>query len=171
MDFLSLASSRYSVRSFTDKKIGEKELDIILKAGNFAPTACNIQPQKIYVLNTPQAIEKLKKVSKYVFGASTVLIITADDGKAWKNPFSPDYHTGDIDCSIVCTHMMLQAWELGIGSCWIGYFDPEKVAKEFGIPETERVVAILPLGYFTEEAKPSPRHFERKPLGEIVKYL
>ena len=171
MDFIELSKSRYSVRSFSSKKVEEEKLKAILEAGNAAPTACNIQPQRIYVLNTEESIEKLKKVSKFVFGASTVLIITSDDSAVWKNPFSDKYHTGDIDCSIVCTHIMMQAWELGIGSCWIGYFDPDLVAKEFNLPQNERVIAILPIGYPAEDAKPSSWHFKRKPLEETVKYL
>ena len=171
MDFTELSKSRYSVRKFSEKKVEDEKLKIILEAGNAAPTACNNHPQRNYVLNTPQSIEKLKKVSQYVFGASCALIITSDESQVWKNPFSDKYNTGDIDCSIVCTHLMLQAWELGIGSCWVGYFDPDLVAKEFILPENERVIAILPIGYPSETAKPSHLHSKRKPLEETVKYL
>lgn len=171
MNFTELAKSRYSVRAFSERRIEKEKLDKILEAGHVAPTACNNQPQQIYVLQSEEAIEKLKKVSKFVFGAKTVVMITSDRNREWKNPFTDKYHTGEIDCSVVCTHMMLQAWELGIGSCWVGYFDPDLVAKEFGIPKNEQVIALLPLGYPAEESKPAAGHFKFRDMDDAVKYL
>lgn len=171
MDFYELSKSRYSVRSFSDKKIESEKLQQILECARFAPTACNNQPQKIYVVQSEENIEKLKKICKCVFGANTVLIITSNTSEEWKNPFTNEYYTGEIDCSIVCTHLMLQAWELGIGSCWVGYFNPELVRKEFDIPQKEKIVALLPLGYPSEDSKPIAMHFSRKELKDTVKYI
>lgn len=171
MDFNLLSKSRYSVRSFSEMKIEDDKLKLILEAANAAPTACDNQPQRIYVLQSDDAIEKLKSVSKFVFGAKTVLIFTSVKEEEWVNPFTKDYHTGEIDASIVCTHAMLQAWELGIGSCWVGYFDPEKIRKAFKFPKKEQIVAILPLGYPADDSKPATGHFRRKPLDSTVKYL
>lgn len=171
MHFSELINSRFSVRAFSDKKIEDEKLQTILEAAKSAPTACNNQPQRLYVLQSGEAIQKLESVTKFVFGAKTVIIFTSVKEEEWKNPFTKEYHTGEIDVSIVCTQAMLQAWELGIGSCWVGYFDPEKVQKAFAIPKTEQIVAILPLGYPAENAKPAPAHFSRKPLEETVKYL
>ena len=69
MNFSELAKSRYSVRSFSEQPVEDDKLNIILEAGQVAPTACNNQPQKIYVLKSDEAIEKLKAVNKFVFGA------------------------------------------------------------------------------------------------------
>lgn len=171
MNFTELSKSRYSVRSFSDKKVEDEKLQIILEAAKVAPTACNNQPQRLYVLRSGEAIEKLKSVTKYVFGASTAIIFTSKTDEEWKNPFTDEYHTGEIDCSIVCTHVILQAWELGIGSCWVGFFDPEKVREAFNIPRSEKIVAILPLGYPSEDCKPSPRHTVYKNLDDTVRYL
>ncbi len=171
MNFTTLAKSRYSVRSFSDKKIEDEKLQIILKAARVAPTACNNQPFRLYVLQSEDAIEKLKGASKFVFGAKTVIIFTSVEEEEWKNPFTAEYHTGEIDVSIVCTHAMLQAWELGIGSCWVGYYDPEKVRSALSIPKNEKIVAILPLGYPSADSKPAAGHFSNKPLSETVKYL
>ena len=88
MSFMDLAKSRYSVRAFSDKKVEDEKLQIILEAARVAPTACNNQPQKIYVLQSESAIEKLKEVSKFVFGAKTVIMITSDKNAEWKNPFT-----------------------------------------------------------------------------------
>ena len=171
MNFIELVKSRYSVRKFSEKKIEDKKLKILLEAANVAPTACNNQPQKLYVLRSEEAIEKLKASSKFVFGASTAIIFTSVKEREWKNPFTSEYHTGEIDCSIVCTHVMLQAWELGIGSCWVGYYDPEKIRAAFSIPENEQIVAILPLGYPAEDSKPAAGHTIFRPMEETVKFL
>lgn len=171
MDFLKLASSRYSVRKFSDRPIEREKLDLLLEAAKVAPTACNNQPQKLYVLQSGEAIAKLCAASKFVFGAKTAIVFTSDEKKEWVNPFTAEYHTGEIDCSIVCTHVMLQAWELGLGSCWVGYFDPEKIRKAFSIPENEKIVAILPLGYPAEDSVPAAGHSKFRPMDEMVTYL
>ena len=171
MEFLELAKSRYSVRSFSNKQIENEKLNKILEAAKISPTAANKQPQKIYVLQSQQALQQINTVCKCIFGAPTVLLIVADEMETWKNPFSTNYNTGDIDCSIVCTHLMLQAWELGIGSCWVGYFDLAQVNKAMKLPENEKIVAILPIGYPSDNAKPSPMHYARKDVDQIVKYL
>lgn len=138
MEFIELAKSRYSVRSFSGKQIESEKLKKILEAAKISPTAANRQPQKIYVLQSEQALRQINSVCQCIFGAPTVIIITADETQTWKNPFSVNYNTGDIDCSIVCTHLMLQAWELGIGSCWVGYFDLAKAEKAMNIPANEK---------------------------------
>ena len=171
MEFSELVKERYSVRSFSDRQIEDEKLNKILLAGNSAPTAKNLQPQRIYVVQSKEALAKINDVCACIFGAPTVLLVAADKNEMWKNPFYDTYNTGDIDASIVCTHMMLQAWELGIGSCWVGYFDEEKVKKQMGLPEDEKLVAILPIGYPAEDAKPAPRHTQRKELNKTVKYL
>ena len=171
MDFNQLAQSRFSVRSFSDRKIEEEKLNAILQAANAAPTACNNQPQRLYVVNSAEGIAKLAAVTKFTFGAKTVIIFTSERSEEWKNPFTDEYNTGDIDVSIVCTHAMMQAWELGIGSCWVGYFDPEKVRSAFGIPDGEKIIALLPIGYPAQDCKPARGHFMRKNLQDTVKYL
>ena len=171
MEFSQLVKERYSVRSFADKQIESEKLNKILLAGNAAPTAKNLQPQRIYVVQSKEALAKINEVCACIFGAPTVLLVAADKTEAWKNPFYDTYNTEDVDASIVCTHIMLQAWELGIGSCWVGYFDEERVKKQMGLPDDEKLVAILPIGYPAEGAKPSPRHAQRKDLDKTVKYL
>ncbi len=123
------------------------------------------------MLQSEKALKQINTICKCIFGATTVLLIVADETEMWKNPFSNNYNTGDIDCSIVCTHLMLQAWELGIGSCWVGYFDLEQVGISMKLPDNEKIVAILPIGYPSDKSKPSPMHYSRKELNQLVKYL
>ena len=66
---------------------------------------------------------------------------------------------------------MLQAWELGIGTCWVNYFSNSRLEKELGLPENERSVLIMPMGYPAEDASPLAMHSEYKDISDIVRYL
>ena len=91
MEFIELAKSRYSVRSFSGKQIESEKLKKILEAAKISPTAANRQPQKIYVLQSEQALRQINSACQCIFGAPTVIIITADETQTWKNPFSVNY--------------------------------------------------------------------------------
>ena len=109
MDFLELAADRYSVRSYSDRPIEPEKMERILKAGQLAPTAVNFQPQKIYVLKSPEAIGKIRSLTRFAYDAPVVLLVCADKTKVWRSPSEHGYDTGEMDASIVCTHMMLEA--------------------------------------------------------------
>jgi nitroreductase len=171
MTFLELAKKRFSVRSFADKPVEAEKLDLILEAGHVAPTACNFQPQRIYVAQSAEAREKLASVCRFTFGAPVILVVCYDRTRDWKNKLMPGYESGETDAAIVCTHMMLEAEELGLGACWVGYFDAAKVAQVLELPENVTVSALLPLGYPAEDAKPLPLHSQFRDAAEIVEYL
>ena len=168
MTFQELAHARYSVRSFQDRPIEEEHLNLILEAGRVAPTACNFQPQKIYVAKSAGAREKLASVCRCTFGAPVILVVCYDRERDWKNKLMPGYESGETDAAIVCTHMMLQAFELGIGSCWVGYFNPKTVAETLGLPENITVSALLPMGYPAEDAQPLPLHEQVREFGDTI---
>lgn len=170
MEFLELATSRYSVRDFSDKEVETEKIEKILEAAKVAPTAVNFQPQKLYVVKTPEAVARLASI-RPLFGAPMAIIVCYDDSVSWKNSRDNGHDSGEIDAAIVCTHMMLQAWELGIGSCWMGAFSPAAVAEAFGIPAGEHPVAILPLGYPAENCRPSERHLAYRRDEEVVRIL
>lgn len=171
MDFLELAKERYSVRKFKDQPIEKEKLLKILEAGNVAPTATNNQPQKIYVLQSQKALEKVNAVTPCIYGAQTVLMFAYDANEDWKNPKQSGIHSGVQDVSIVATHMMLEAWNLGIGSCWVNFFSNDELEKAFDLPENIKTVLLMPIGYEADDSKPSPRHFEKKELKDTVSYL
>lgn len=154
MTFLELATDRYSVRSFSDHPIEQEKMDAILRAGQIAPTAVNYQPQKIYVLKSDDALQKVSPVTRFTYDAPVILLCCADTSKAWKSPTEKGYDTGEMDVSIVCTHMMLEAWELGIGSVWVRGFNARQVAKVFNLPENIKPVCMLPIGYPAEDSTP-----------------
>ena len=168
MTFQELAHARYSVRSFQDRPIAEEHLNLILEAGRVAPTACNFQPQKIYVAKSAEAREKLASVCRCTFGAPVILVVCYDRERDWKNKLMPGYESGETDAAIVCTHMMLQAFELGIGSCWVGYFNPKTVAETLGLPENVTVSALLPMGYPAEDAQPLPLHEQVREFADTI---
>ncbi len=171
MTFLELARQRYSVRSFKDDMIEEEKLTKILEAGLAAPTACNRQPQKIFIVKRQDLRAKLASVCRYTFDAPVILVIGYDCTRDWKNRLMQGYSSGETDAAIVCTHMMLEAWELGIGSCWVGYFNADEVEAVLALPENIRVTAMLPLGYPSEDATPLDMHFESRTLEDTVTEL
>ena len=171
MNFLQLAKDRYSVRAFRPEKVKQEDLDAILAAGLAAPTACNNQPQKIYVVQKPEQLQALASVCRCTFGAPTILVIGYDTTRDWKNKFTPGLSSGETDAAIVCTHMMLAAWEQGVGSCWVGYFKDTDISRVLGLPETVRVTALLPMGYPAEDAAPLPLHEQTRDLLDTVTFL
>lgn len=84
MDFLQLAADRYSVRSFSPKAIPRQELDKILRAGQLAPTVVNYQPQKIYLLQSKEALATIRTLTRFTYDAPVVLLCCADLSKAWQ---------------------------------------------------------------------------------------
>ncbi|MEW9095904.1 MAG: nitroreductase family protein [Clostridiaceae bacterium] len=169
MNFIELAKERYSLRYFDVKKVEQEKLDLILQAGQLAPTAVNYQPQRILIIESDEALAKLKDCTIFHFDAPMALLVCADKDEAWKRSYDGKIHT-DIDASIVATHMMLEATELGLGTTWVGHFDPVAVRKAFNIPSNIEPVCILPLGYPSNDAKPHPNHTKRKDISQTVSY-
>ena len=131
MDFAALSAARYSLRKFSAQPVEPEKLNLILEAGRNAPTAHNNQPQRIFVLQSPEALEK------------------AD----------------------ATTQMMLQAADLGLGTTYVGMFEPEKLLAAFPEMAGTFPIAMLPLGYPAEGAHPARLHNDRKPMDELVKTL
>ena len=159
MDFLELAEERYSVRSYSDRPVEQDKIDRILKAAQLAPTAVNFQPQMIYVLKSDEAMAKIRGLCRCIYDAPMVFMICSDESKTWKSQTERGYSSGEMDCSIVCTHMMLEACEQGIGSVWVRLFDVKKVAKAFELPKHIKPICLLPVGYPSEQSVPyAPWH-------------
>ena len=168
MDFLELVEERYSYRSFSTKKSEKEKIEKILKAAKLAPTARNLQPQRILVLTRKEQLEKLKGCTSYGWNAPVIMIIFYDKSVSYKRDKYDNKEFGDIDGSIVTTHMMLEAQNLGLGTTYIGSFDPDKLIEIYKVPQNLIPVAILPIGYPSEEAKPSKLHSKRNEIAEFV---
>jgi nitroreductase len=169
MDFLQLAEKRFSVRSFASKPVEQEKIDAILRAGQVAPTACNLQPQKILVIQSDEALARYRNCTVCHFNAPLAILTCYDKSLCWKRVYDGKI-SGDIDVSIVTTHMMLEAANLGIGSTWIMHFIPEAIREEFQLPENYEPVSLLALGYPDENAEPYPGHNSIKQLTDTVFY-
>ena len=169
MDFIELARQRYSVRKFSGRAVEKEKIDLILKAGQLSPTACNNQPQRILVIESEQALAGLKDCTAYHFNAPVVFLICFDKTAAWNRKYD-NHDSGEVDASIVTTHMMLEAADLWLGITWVGYFDPAKTCEAFHLPENYVPVAMLPTGYPAETAHPNTAHDNRYPTEQTVCY-
>ena len=170
IELLELLKKRYSVRKFSTQPVEEDKINKILKAGILAPTACNLQPFKIYVLKSKEALETLQKCKFSHFGETLAFLVCQDKEKAWVREFDQKA-SGEIDATIVTTHMMLEIASLGLGATWIMHFIPEAVIEEFKLPSHLEPVSLLVVGYPADDSKPSPRHDDRKTASELVEYL
>lgn len=170
-DFLNLARKRYSVRKFQSAPVEQEKIDRILAAASLAPTACNNQPQKIYVVTSEAARKALAETTPCTFHAPVVFVIGYDKSRSAKGMIYDGYDFGNTDAAIVCTHMMLEATAQGLGTCWVGYFNEEKVKAALGIPEEICIRNLLPTGYAAEDSAPSDRHAASREAGEMVAYL
>jgi nitroreductase len=165
--FLTLATERYSVRSYKNQPIAPEVLQGILEAGRAAPTACNNQPQRIKVLTAPDDLAKMDECTPYRFHAPAALLICYDKILCWKRRYDGAL-SGEVDASIVTTHLMLAAQDAGLGTCWVMYFDPAKTAKLFNLPENIVPVAFLPMGYPAEDTKPANLDSRRLSLDKTL---
>ena len=168
-NFLELAKARYSCRKLTDRQIEPEKIDRILQATIAAPTAKNIQPYKIWKVSSPEAKEKIQQVAKFPFvkESAVIFVIGAKKDDAFTRPFD-NKNFAEIDATIIATHLMLAVQDEGLGTTWVGYFDAPKLQEL--IPEMQgyELIAIFPVGYPADDAKPSNRHEERRAISEAV---
>lgn len=167
MDFLELSKKRYSVLNYQKKDIPKECIDKILEAAKFAPTACNFQPQKIKLIHTDEDREKLNRVVPSKYYVPAAFLVCYDKDLCWTRQFDGK-NSGEIDASIVTTHMMMEATSLGLGSIWVMYWNPQMMKAEFDIPESYEPVALLIVGYIDVQFEPHKEHFIRKEIEEIT---
>ena len=170
MEFAEVVKNRYSCKKYDEKQISAEQLDAVLQAGRLAPTAKNLQGQRIYVVQSAEGLAKIDELTPCRYGAPTVLVVAFDKNSVFVYP-GEEANSGVEDASIVATHMMLAATNTGVDSCWLNFFAPAAVAKAFNLPENEQVLMLLDLGFAAEGFAPLPNHTSRKPLEETVKYL
>ena len=170
MEFKEVIRNRFSCRKYSAREIEREKLDAVLEAGRLAPTAKNLQEQHIYVVESAEALAKIDKVTPCRYGAPTVLVVAFDKNNVFTYP-GEKRDSGVEDATIVATHMILAAADEGLGSCWINFFEPEKMAAELGLSENEEVLMMLDLGYAEDGVKAAPGHSARKPLADTVSWL
>lgn len=166
MEFNKVLEKRYSCRSYSNKEVEEDKIQKILEAGNLAPTAKNTQCQKIYVLKDKDIIQKIESM-RGMFNAPVVLVVCGDKERECKRFFKQE-SIMETDLAIVTTYMMLEATNQGLGSCWVCYFNEAKTKELLNMPESYEPYNLLLIGYPDEKGTPSPRHFERRELSDIL---
>ena len=166
MEFRDLIQSRYSVRAYKTKPVEEEKLRQILEAGRLAPTAANRQAFQLIVIHTEGRVAELKRIYPPEWFAQAPIVIAAVGipGENWVRRDQRNYV--DVDVAIVLDHLILAAADLGLGTCWIGAFDPKAAREVLGLPENAEPIAFTPIGYPADEPRPKLR----KPLAELVRY-
>ncbi len=174
MSFADLTYARYSCRSYEDRPVEPEALALVLEAGRVAPSACNNHPTRVIVCDTPELRERAARAAYRfnrdgsVFGAPVVLVICAKVDDAWVRRYD-DMNASLIDTSIVCDQMMMQATELGLGTCWVCLFDPAIAREAFDLPSGVSPISMLTLGYPAERiADPATREARRIPLADFL---
>ena len=167
MDFLTLARERFSVLEYEHRDVEQEKLEKILDAALAAPTACNLQPQRILVIDTEEKRQKLGAAVPGGFFAPAAFLVCYDKCTCWVRP-QDGKSSGEIDASIAATHMMLEATDLGLGSIWVMSWDAEKVKATFALEAHIEPVALLIVGHKTANAKPRRGHFASKTREDIL---
>lgn len=164
MEFNEVIRQRYSVRSYRPDPVPEDKLNRILEAARLAPSASNLQPYKIIVISTRGRESELRRIyaRDWFVQASLVICLVAVPARAWKRRDGKNY--AEVDTAIAMDHLILAAANEGLGTCWIGAFDPQAAREILGLPEDTEPVALTPLGYPAD----SPRPKRRKSLKELV---
>ena len=170
MEFTEVIKNRFSCKKYSDRPVDQALIDEILEAGRVAPTAKNLQEQRIYVVRSQEGLAKIDAASPCRYGAPVCIVVAFDKNHVFTFP-GGQRSSGIEDATIVATHMILAAANAGLDSCWINFFDPAQLAKELDLPENEEILMILDLGYGVEGTKPLANHSSRKALEETVTYL
>jgi nitroreductase len=166
MDVFTAISQRSSVRAYRATDVEEDKLKKILEAARLSPSASNRQDWKFIVIRDKETRKKLAKAAfgqSFIGEAPVVVVACGADSKAIMACGQPTY---SVNVSIACAYMILQAYELGLGTCWIGAFKEDETKKILNIPKHVRVVAMIPLGY--PDQPPSQK--SRKSLDQIICY-
>ncbi len=164
-DFLELAARRTSIRAYRPDPVAEADLAAVLEAARLAPTACNLQPFQLLVVRDPARRAAVCRAypRDWLKTAPVLLVLCVEPGRAWKRRDGKNY--ADVDGAIVMDHLILAAADRGLGTCWIGAFDPALLREALNLPEGLEPLVMTPLGLPAEPGRPK----ERKSLNVLVR--
>ena len=167
-NLLEVISKRKSIRGYLDKEVEKEKLDYLIEAFRLAPSAKNLQPWKLIIINDKNKIEELIPACKnqvFIGEAPLVIAVCAFEEEAY-GTMGGYLNSYPIDIGIAFEHLVLAAEEQGLGTCWIGAFYEEEVKKILEVPDKVRVVALTPVGYPNDTGRDKPR----KKADEIVSF-
>ena len=165
--FLDLAEKRRSVRAYKPDDVPEEMLQTVLEAGRLAPSACNKQPWRFIVVRSETGRRALGAAyaREWFWKAPLVIAVCILPKEAWTRSHDGKNYAM-ADGALAMDHLQLAAAELGLGTCWIGAFDPAAAREILGLPDGVEIVGMTPLGF--PDVETNPRVRSRRPLGETV---
>jgi nitroreductase len=175
MTFQELINLRQSVRKYSETPVEREKIEKIIEAVHIAPSACNSQPWKIIIVDNQELKNEVAKATfskainfnKFTVEAPVIAVLVIEKAKliAQIGGSIKDMEYPKIDVGIAAVHFCLQAAELGLGTCMIGWFDEKKIRQLLNIPEKRKIGLVITLGY--PPADYNVRKKIRKPLTEI----
>lgn len=168
MSVLKVIQKRRSIRRYRKESISEEVLQRVLEAARLAPSGKNFQPWKFIIVQDDELKKKLAKASaeQHFMAEAPVIIVACGFPEDSYSRLGRYMKSWPVDVTIALEHLILQATEEGLGTCWIGSFEEEEVKSILNIPEEVRVLALTPLGFPNEE----PPYRGRKRIDEIISY-
>lgn len=175
---MALIRRRRSVRRFSPRAVDRALIDQCVEAARLAPSACNAQPWNFLIIDRPELIAKVSEAAFSGIYASNrfaaeapVLVIMLDDQKSYlvkAGDLVQHTRFSLLDMGIAGEHFVLRATELGLGTCWLGWFNARRLRKILNLPRGIKIVSLLCVGYPLEEPQPVTR---RRELEEVRRYL
>lgn len=168
MDFYDVIKKRRSIRKYKATPVPAESLKRIMEAVNMAPTACNRQPFKFFLVTNPALRAEIGKsyYKPYLAEAPMTVVVAGDENAAWHRPDGESI--ASVDCAIAMEHFILAAAAEELATCWICAFDRAIVDKALSLPEKGlRPIAMTPLGFADGEPVP----FQRKGVAAIMEEI
>jgi nitroreductase len=166
MNFLELAKNRYSVRAYKQTPVEDEKLNEVLEAARLAPSACNLQPFSFIVIHTQGREEELRRIYRSSWFVKAPILICACHVPSESFTRMDGLNYSIIDLAIAMDHLIMAASDLGLGTCWIGAFNPDEARKILKLPDDVEPILFTPLGYPDDQ----PGLKRRKSLNELVRY-
>lgn len=166
MEYLDAVRKRISIRKFKDTPVEQEKIDLLIDLMRIAPSAGNRQEWKFVAVTDPAQLEKMRVACESRGPALTAPLIYCICATEYEGMNDSGYNRGTIDASIATTYLHLSTFDLGLGSCWIGSFDPDMATEIIGCPEGTRVITVVCVGYPDEDPAPRPR----KTFEEVAVY-
>jgi nitroreductase len=170
LDVLEAIKERRSIRAYADEKVSEEDVEWLIEAARWAPSAGNIQPWAFVVVKNVETKRKLSKAAlnqTFIQKAPLVIVVCADVARSSRVYGSRGVHLYSLqDTAAATENILLAAQELGLATCWVGAFRENEVAKAVKAPTNLRPVAIVAVGYPAER----PAAPQKRSVNEIVHY-
>jgi len=168
MDVFEAIKGRRSIREFKPESVKDEDLRKILDAGRLAPSAGNCQPSELVVVKEPSLKRRLASAAleqTFIAESPVVIVVCANLPRTSRRYGRRGQELYCIqDTAAATQNILLAAYSLGYGTCWVGAFDEGAIADVIRVPSEVRPVAIIPLGRPAEDPSPPPR----RPLSDIV---